>query len=38
LVNHQLRGLRSLGAAAGARRPPALAPLWLLAHRVLGRF
>ena len=38
LVNHQLRGLRSLGAAAGARRPPALAPLWLLTCRVLGRF
>ena len=38
LVNHQLRGLRSLGAAASARRPPALAPLWLLAHRTLGRF
>jgi NADH dehydrogenase [ubiquinone] 1 alpha subcomplex assembly factor 6 len=38
MVGHQLRGLRSLGAAAGARRQPALAPLWLLAYRALGRF
>jgi NADH dehydrogenase [ubiquinone] 1 alpha subcomplex assembly factor 6 len=38
LVGHQLRGLRSLGAAAGPRRQPALAPLWLLAYRTLGRF
>jgi phytoene synthase len=38
LVGHQLRSLRALGAAAGAYRQPALAPLWLLACRALGRF
>jgi NADH dehydrogenase [ubiquinone] 1 alpha subcomplex assembly factor 6 len=38
LVSHQLRCLRSLGAAAGRRRQPALAPLRLLAYRALGRF
>jgi len=34
LVGRQLRSLRSLGA----RRRPALAPLWLLAYRAAGRF
>jgi phytoene synthase len=38
MVGHQLRGLRSLGAVSGPRRQPALAPLWLLAYRTLGRF
>jgi phytoene synthase len=38
LVGHQLRGLRALGAAAGPRGQPALAPLWLLACWALGRF
>jgi phytoene/squalene synthetase len=38
LVGHQLKRLRSLGAAAGPRRQPALAPLWLLIYRALGRF
>jgi phytoene/squalene synthetase len=38
LVGHQLRGLRALGAEAGPRGQPALAPLWLLACWALGRF
>jgi len=38
LVGYQLRCLRSLGAAAGPRRQPPLAPLRLLAYRALGRF
>jgi NADH dehydrogenase [ubiquinone] 1 alpha subcomplex assembly factor 6 len=38
LVSHQLRCLRSLGAAAGSRKRPGLAPLWLLGYRALGIF
>jgi phytoene/squalene synthetase len=37
LVGHQLRCLRSLGAA-GPRKRPDLAPLWLLGYRALGIF
>jgi NADH dehydrogenase [ubiquinone] 1 alpha subcomplex assembly factor 6 len=37
LVSHRLRSLRSLGAA-GPRKRPALAPLWLLGYRALGIF
>jgi NADH dehydrogenase [ubiquinone] 1 alpha subcomplex assembly factor 6 len=38
LVSRQLKSLRSLGAAAGARKQPGLAPLWLLGYRTLGIF
>jgi len=38
LVGHQLRSLRSLGAAGGPPRQPPLAPLRLLAYRALGLF
>jgi phytoene/squalene synthetase len=38
LVGHQLRSLRSLGAAGDPGRQPPLAPLRLLAYRALGRF
>jgi NADH dehydrogenase [ubiquinone] 1 alpha subcomplex assembly factor 6 len=38
LVTHQLKSLRSLGAAAKPRKRPGLAPLWLLGYRALGRF
>jgi phytoene/squalene synthetase len=37
LVSHRLRSLRSLGAA-GSRKRPGLAPLWLLGYRALGIF
>jgi NADH dehydrogenase [ubiquinone] 1 alpha subcomplex assembly factor 6 len=38
LVGHQLRSLRSLGAAARPHGRSGLAPLWLLGYRVLGLF
>jgi phytoene synthase len=38
LVSHQLRSLRSLGAAARPHGRPGLAPLWLLGYRALGLF